>query len=241
MHDTLVKSGYEPIVTGDPTEAIRLMKQNPQLVLLDLMLPGIDGIELMEEIQKSHDVPVLFLSAYRLEEVVERAFDAGATDYITKPFVPTELAARIRATLRRHALAEPRESYVSGDLQIDYAGRRVTLAGRPIQLTSIEYRTLAELSANAGKVLTYVYLLRRVWGLDADGDVRPIRTVMSTLRRRLGDDAKEPTYIFHRAPRRLPHGDARRTRDRPRAQVMGARKLGEWSDGRSGWSLFSPS
>ena len=166
VRDTLLKAGYEPLVTGDPMEAMRLMKEQPQLVLLDLMLPGIDGIELMGEIHKAHDLPVLFLSAYGLEEVVERAFDAGAADYIVKPFAPVELTARIRAALRRQAPPEPLGSYVVGDLEIDYAERRVTLAGRPVRLTSIEYRTLAELATNAGRVVTTGNLLRRVWGVD---------------------------------------------------------------------------
>ena len=196
VRDTLLKAGYEPLVTGDPMEAMRLMKEQPQLVLLDLMLPGIDGIELMGEIHKAHDLPVLFLSAYGLEEVVERAFDAGAADYIVKPFAPVELTARIRAALRKQAPPEPLGSYVVGDLEIDYAERRVTLAGRPVRLTSIEYRTLAELATNAGRVVTTRNLLRRVWGVDEDADVRPIRTVISTLRRRLADSATSPRYIF---------------------------------------------
>ncbi len=196
VRDTLLKSGYDPIVTGDPMEVMRLVKKQPQLVLLDLMLPGIDGIELMGEIHKVHDLPVLFLSAYGLEEVIERAFDAGASDYLIKPFTPTELTARIRAALRRHAPPEAPGSYVVGDLEIDYAARRVTLAGRPVRLAPIEYRTLAELSTNAGRVVTYEILLRRVWGVEEGADIRPMRTVISTLRRQLADSATRPKYIF---------------------------------------------
>ena len=124
-------------------------------------------------------MPVIFLSAYGQDEVVARAFDLGAADYVVKPFSPTELAARIRAALRRRAapeLAQPSEPYVRGDLTVDYAQRRVTLAGRPVQLTAIEYGLLFELSANAGRVMTYDRLLQRVWGLRGSGDPRRVRT-----------------------------------------------------------------
>ena len=104
-------------------------------MLLDLMLPGTDGIELMKDIEDVADVAVIFLSAYGREEQVARAFDMGADDYVVKPFSATELSARIRATLRRRAAAEPSEPYVLGDLTVDYARRRVLLAGRPVHLT----------------------------------------------------------------------------------------------------------
>ena len=134
----------------------------------------------------------------------------GAADYLVKPFSPGELAARIRLALRRREMPEPSTPYVLGDLAIDYVQRTVSLAGRPVTLTSIEYRTLAELSVNAGRVVTYGHLLRRVWRLDPDADLRPLRTVVNSLRRKLGDDAKDPTYIFTelRVGYRMPVGDA---------------------------------
>ena len=197
VRDALLKSGYTPVVTGDPEEALRLVgEEKPDLVLLDLMLPGTDGIELMKDILTAGDVPVIFLSAYGRDELIARAFDMGAVDYVVKPFSPTELAARIRAALRKRAASEPSEPYVLGDLTIDYAERRVTLAGRPLPLIAMEYRLLAELSANAGRLLTYEHLLERVWGEKSSGDVRPMRTIVSKLRRKLGDDADNPTYIF---------------------------------------------
>ena len=197
VRDALSNAGYHAVGTGDPKQVTRLLDaEAPELVLLDLMLPGTDGIELMQEIREMYDIPVIFLSAYGQEELVARAFDMGAADYVVKPFSPTELAARIRAALRRHSAPEPVTSYVLGDLEINYAERRVTLSGSPVRLTAIEYRTLAELSTNAGTVVTYAQLLRRVWGEDQNADVRPMRTVISTLRRRLGDDADNPTYIF---------------------------------------------
>ena len=153
VRDALASAGYTPVVTGDPEEALRLVgEEKPDLVLLDLMLPGTDGIELMKDILGAGDVPVIFLSAYGRDELIARAFDMGAVDYVVKPFSPTELAARIRAALRKRAASEP---YVLGDLTIDYAERRVTLAGRPLPLIAMEYRLLAELSANAGRLLTY--------------------------------------------------------------------------------------
>ena len=195
--DALLKAGYAPIVTGDPKDVPRLMEEEkPHLVLLDLMLPGADGIEMMKDIQVQGDVPVIFVSAYGQDETVAKAFDLGAADYVFKPFSPAELAARIRAALRKSAGSEPSEPLRLGELVVSYAERRATLAGRPLQLTAIEYRTLVELAANAGRVLTYEHLLRRVWGAEKDADLRPMRTVISTLRRRLGDDADNPTYIF---------------------------------------------
>ena len=200
VRDALSKAGYAPIVTADPKEVLHLVEASkPHLILLDLLLPGTDGIELMKDILEEADVPIIFLSAYGQDQVIARAFERGATDYVVKPFSPTELMARIRAALRRHAmpeLAEPTEPYVLGKLTINYAQREVTVAMRPITLTAIEYRLLFELSVNAGKVLTYSHLLQRVWGLMRHGDLRPMRTVVRNLRRKLGDDANNPTYIF---------------------------------------------
>ena len=210
VRDALLKSGYTPVVTGDPEEALRLVEEEkPDLVLLDLMLPGTDGIELMKDILGAGDVPVIFVSAYGRDELIARAFDMGAVDYVVKPFSPTELAARIRAALRKRAASEPAEPYVLGDLTIDYAERRVTLAGRPLPLIAMEYRLLAELSANAGRLLTYEHLLERVWGEKSSGDVRPMRTIVSKLRRKLGDDADNPIYIFTepRVGYRMPKGE----------------------------------
>ena len=197
VRDTLIKSGYDPVVTGDPEEALRLVEQErPELVLLDLMLPDTDGIQLMRDILDVADVPVIFLSVYGREELIARAFDMGAADYVVKPFSPTELSARIRAALRRRAVIEPSEPYVHGDLTVDYAGRRVLMADQPVHLTPTEYRVLVELSANAGQVVTYERLLYRIWGEKNDHDVRPMRTTIGRLRRKLGDDADNPSYIF---------------------------------------------
>ena len=208
--EALSGAGFSPIVTGDPEEATRLVEEEaPDLVLVDLMLPGIDGIELMQQILETADVPVIFVSAYGRDELIAGALDMGAVDYVVKPFSPTELAARIRAALRRRAASEPLEPYVHGALTIDYAARRVTLGGRPVPLVAMEYRMLAELSANAGRVLTYEQLLERVWGKRSKGDVRPMRTIVSKLRRKLGEDGDNPVFIFTepRVGYRMPLGE----------------------------------
>ena len=213
VRDALSKAGYAPVVTGDPEEVPRLMaEEKPHLVLLDLVLPGTDGIELMRDILGTAGVPVIFLSVYGQDSTIARAFDMGAADYVVKPFSPTELVARIRAALRRRAAperADPTGPYVLGDLTIDYVHRGVTLAGRPVPLTATEYRLLFELSVNAGQALTYERLLQRVWGLANSGDLRPMRTVVRNLRRKLGDDADDPTYIFTepRVGYRMPKGE----------------------------------
>ncbi|MCZ0940649.1 MAG: ATP-binding protein [Caldilineaceae bacterium] len=200
IRDVLSKSGYAPIVTGDPQEVDGLItKEEPHLVLLDMMLPGVDGIDLMRNILKSTSLPVIFLSAYGQENVIAKAFDTGAADYVVKPFSPTELAARIRSVLRQRAgasyLGQP-EDYLLEDLVINYAERRVSLAGRPVVLTATEYALLFELSTNAGMVLTHGQLLQRVWDQGHSGEAGLVRTVVKRLRQKLGDDAHDPTYIF---------------------------------------------
>ena len=212
IRDTLSKAGFTPIVTADPKEALLLTEEKkPHLVLLDMVLPDSDGIDLMKDIFRMADVPVLFVSAYGKDQVIVQAFEMGAADYIVKPFSPTELVARVRAALRKQAAPyriEPLEPYVLGDLTIDYAERCVMVAGQPLELTATEYALLCELSVNAGRVLTYDQLLRRVWNQTNASDVRVIRTVVRNLRRKLDDDASSPTYIFTklRVGYRMPKG-----------------------------------
>ena len=200
VRDAVSKAGYAPIVTGDPEEVLRLMEEErPHLVLLDLLLPGTDGIKLMRDILKKADVPVIFVSVYGQDETIARAFDMGATDYVVKPFSPTELAARIRAALRRRAaphVAEPTEPYVLGDLIIEYAERRVSVGGSPVALTPIEYGVLYELSVHGGRALTHDQLLERVWGSGRRGEPWLVREVVKRLRRKLGDDADNSKYVL---------------------------------------------
>ena len=200
LRETLSKADYETQVTAAPKEALRLMKkERPHLVLMDLMLPGTNGIDLMQEMLECADVPIIFLSAYGQDDVVARAFEMGAEDYVVKPFSPTELIARIKASFRRREennIAEPPQPYVLSDLSIDYGPRAVTVGGRAIQLTPTEYDVLFELSANAGTVLTHEVLLRRVWGPSNSGDAGLVRTIIKRLRQKLGDDANKPCYIL---------------------------------------------
>ncbi len=200
VRDALTEAGYQVTATGDPQEALRLMeREQPRLVLLDLVLPGTDGIELMQDILRIADVPVIFLSGYGQDQVIARAFEMGADDYIVKPFSPTELAARVQAALRRRtgpARMAPSEPYVKGDLTIDYVQRLVSVAGEPVRLTAIEYEFLRELSIHAGRVLTHQHLLQRVWGKTEAETPRTIRTHLMRLRRKLGEDADDPKYIF---------------------------------------------
>ena len=194
VRDVLVEAGYSPLLTGDPAEMSRLIKaRSPRLVLLDLMLPNIDGIELMEHLPELADLPVIFISGYGRDETVARALGAGAADYIVKPFSPTELVARVQAALRR--TDETPGPFRLGDLAIDYEERRVSVAGSPVRLTATEYELLRVLSTNAGRVTTYDSLLRQVWGQWDSHDLRPMRSVVTSLRRKLGDDAARPSYI----------------------------------------------
>ena len=193
VRDALIEAGYAPCVTGDPREVSHLiMTHKPRLVLLDLMLPGTDGIELMRRVPELADLPVIFISGYGRDETVAKALETGAVDYIVKPFSSTELTARVHAALRARTDAEP---FLLGDLAIHYEGRRVTVAGRPVDLTAIEYELLRVLSVNAGRVLSYDALLRKVWGGRNTNDERAVRTQMKTLRRKLGDDAAKPAYL----------------------------------------------
>ena len=193
--DTLSDAGYAPLVTGDPDELARIVRtEKPRLVLLDLMLPGSDGIELLRTVPELGDLPVIFISGYGREETVARALKAGADDYIVKPFSPTELTAWIGVALRRRAEPVP---FVLGDLAIDYDRRRVSVAGRPVALTATEYELLRVLSLGAGRVATHESLLRQVWGGRGHRDPKVLRAYVKRLRRKLGDDAADPTWIVN--------------------------------------------
>ena len=193
VRDALTAAGYAPMSTGEPRDLPRLIRRaRPQLVVLDLVLPGMDGIELMESVSELADIPVIFLSAYGRDETIARALEAGAADYIVKPFSPTELTARVRAALRKRSRPEP---FVVADLAIDYAKRRVTVRGEQVRLTPTEYELLRVLSVNAGRVMTYELLVRQIWG--EREDTEPVRTFVKKLRRKLGAAPGNQTYIFN--------------------------------------------
>ncbi|MCY3745643.1 MAG: response regulator [Acidobacteria bacterium] len=194
VRDALTEAGYAVFVTGDPDGLPDLIRsQKPSLVLLDVVLPGTDGIELMESVPELADLPVIFISVYGRDETIVRALDAGAADYIVKPFSSSELTARVRAALRVRAEPEP---FVLRELSIDYDARRVEVAGNAVELTATEYQLLRVLSMNAGRVLTFDSLLRQAWrGRKSAGDPKLVRAVVKRLRRKLGDDATDPTYV----------------------------------------------
>ena len=195
VRDTLAEAGYAPLVTGDPRELSRILRtEKPRLVLLDLMLPETDGIQLMQTVPELADLPVIFISGYGRDETIARALEAGADDYIVKPFSPTELTARIRAVLRRRAAPVP---FALGALAIDYDQRRVTVAGRPVELTATEYELLRVLAQDAGRVLTHETLLRRVWAGRPAADPKIVRAYVKRLRDKLADEADRPALIVN--------------------------------------------
>lgn len=200
VRGSLLDAGYISMTTSDPSDAIRLVKsERPDLVLLSRTLNMAEGVELIKGVQEVSDIPVIVLLDYEEDEFVARAFEAGAEDYVVKPFSQKELVTRIRAVLsKRTALVRTRtgESFVLGELTIDYMSNSVSLAGRSIHLTPTEYRLLCEFSMNAGRLLTYDHLLRRIWSSDDFSDTQVVRTFVKNLRHKLGDSARSPTYIL---------------------------------------------
>ena len=209
VRDTLREAGYAPLITGDHRELAQIIRaEKPALVLLDLLLPGTDGIELMGRVPELADQPVIFISGYGRDETIARALEAGADDYVVKPFSPTELTARIRAALRRRSNPVP---FVLGALAIDYDRRRVSVAGRPVTLTPTEYELLRVLAQGAGRTLTHEDLLRQVWAGRGHANAKVLRAYVKRLRNRLGDDAARPAWIFNERGvgyRMARHGEA---------------------------------
>ncbi len=206
--DALAAAGYAPTATAEPGEIPRLVETGrPALVVLDLVLPGVDGIELMRTLPALADLPVIFVSAYAGGDTIARALEAGAADYIVKPYSPAELAARVGLALRRRTAPG---TFRIGELEIDRDKRRVTMAGRPVRLTATEYRLLNALSLDAGGASSYEVLQRRVWG-PGKGDAQAVRSAVTKLRRKLGDDARNPRYILGERGMgyRMPEPDSR--------------------------------
>ena len=182
-------------MTGDHAQLSRTIRnERPHLVLLDLVLPGADGIELLGSVPELAGLPVVFISGYGRDETIAQALKAGAADYLVKPFSPTELTARLGAALRRVAQPEP---FVLGELAIHYEERRVTVAGRNIELTATEYDLLRTLSLNAGRVVAYDLLREQVRSGRKGGGVNLVRNFIKKLRAKLGDDAQTPALIFN--------------------------------------------
>ncbi len=184
--------GYRVVSAGSGGEAIDLVtRANPAAVILDLGLPDIDGVELCRRIRTWSDVPIIVLTADDTEHRKVEVLDDGADDYVTKPFSTPELLARLRVALRHHRSADARGIDVEtevGDLRIDRAQHRVTLAGKPITLTPKEFAFLALLASHPGRVYTHRMILERVWGPDYKTETHYLRVYASQIRKKLGDD-----------------------------------------------------
>ena len=194
VRNALATAGYAPLTSGDPGKLPELIRaKRPSLVLLDLMLPETDGIELMNNTPELADLPVIFISGYSRDETIARALDNGAADYIVKPFSAIELVARVQAALRYRAGPQ---TYARGDLRVDFARRQVSLAGRAVALTATEFDVLRMLAANAGGVVTTEMLLGQIWGHSDSSHTDRVRAAVRKLRAKLGDNAAAPVYIF---------------------------------------------
>jgi two-component system, OmpR family, KDP operon response regulator KdpE len=197
LRTSLEAHGYEVATVGTGDEGVvSAAEVQPDLVLLDLGLPDMDGTEVIRRIRGFSDVPVIVLSVRELMTDKVAALDAGADDYVTKPFGMEELLARARAALRRAGPDEPLQPTLRyGDLEIDLARRLVTSTAEPVHLTPTEYALLEALVTNPGKLLTHQWLLRRVWGQGYGTETTYLRTYIRTLRKKLGDDASAPALI----------------------------------------------
>ena len=196
---TLNTHGYRYITAGTGEAAVmEAASHNPDMILLDLGLPDIDGVEVIRRIRSWSNVPIIVISARSEDSDKIDALDAGADDYLTKPFSVEELLARLRVVQRRLALMQSTarsSEYENGQLRIDYANRCAYLAGEELRLTPMEYKLLCLLAQNTGKVLTHKYILQNVWGSSLETDVGSLRVFMATLRKKLEKLPDSPQYI----------------------------------------------
>lgn len=190
---------FDVRAVGSGEEALReAAAWRPDVVLLDIGLPGMDGFETLQALRPAARAGVIVVSVMPGEKDKVRALDAGADDYLVKPFGTEELVARIRAVLRRQADVRSGEPiFRSGELEIDLARRSVSVGGRSVHLTPTEYELLRYLALHAGKPVTHTTLLRQVWGDYAIGDKYNTRYVVAQLRKKLGDDPANPRYIVN--------------------------------------------
>ncbi|MBQ4505559.1 MAG: response regulator transcription factor [Firmicutes bacterium] len=197
---TLKANGYSYIVAVNGEMAImETASHNPDVIFLDLGLPDIDGVEVIRRIRGWSNVPIIVISARSEDDDKIDALDAGADDYLTKPFSVNELLARLRVTQRRLSLMkgedETKAIYENGQLRIDYAKGCAYLEGEEMKLTPIEYKLLCFLAQNTGKVLTHKFILQNVWGSSLETDVGSLRVFMATLRKKLECGIDSPQYI----------------------------------------------
>jgi two-component system KDP operon response regulator KdpE len=193
-------NGFDVLMAESGEDALDTIPfSRPDIILLDLMLPGIDGLEVVRQLREWSATPVIVVSARGEERAKVQALDLGADDYLTKPFGMDELLARIRVALRHAALANVQRDpiFIDGDLRIDLGARVVTVRGQDVHLTPTEYDLLRELTANAGKVMTHHHLLGRVWGPASVTDTQYLRTYVNQLRRKIESDPAHPERIIN--------------------------------------------
>ena len=199
---TLNSHEYKVTIANNGKDGLtNITSQLPDLVLLDLGLPDMDGLEVIRETRRWSSLPIIVISARIQEKEKVAALDAGADDYITKPFGTFELLARIRTAIRHSAknVADPtnvNRPYKAGDLMIDFEKRLVTIAGVEVHLTRVEYKIVSLLAQNSGRVMTYDTLIDQVWGPYADDNNRILRVNMANIRRKIEENPGEPKYIF---------------------------------------------
>lgn len=197
---SLKQEGYRYIKTSTGREAIGLCyANNPDVIILDLGLPDMDGIQVIEHIRSHSDKPIIVVSARQEESEKIRALDMGADDYVVKPFYMGELLARIRVAVRKLEKSpgvEMMESFEKDYLRIDFSKRSVYIDDREIHMTPIEYKLLALLVMNRGKVLTHNQILKKIWGYEEGADANNLRVFMATLRRKIEKDTTNPRFII---------------------------------------------
>lgn len=198
---TLEMHSYRYLVapTGE-TAILEAVSHNPDVILLDLGLPDMDGVDIIRKIRTWANTPIIVVSARSEDNDKIDALDAGADDYLTKPFSIDELLARVRVTLRRINFMQSNQDvsssiFVNGDLKIDYAAGCVYLGDGELHLTPIEYKLLCLLARNVGKVLTHTYITKEIWGSAWDNEVASLRVFMATLRKKIEKDTNNPIYI----------------------------------------------
>ena len=196
MRTTLSSNGYAVIEARSGEEALEIMrKERPELVLLDVNMPGMGGLEVCRQIRDQSDVAIIMLTVRNTAHDKVLALDAGADDYVVKPFSIEELLARIRAALRRTSSAESVPAYVSNDLEIDFERRKVLVQGRSVRLTPKEFDLLRHLVASQGKPLEHRRLLQAVWGPDYGNETEYLRVLINQLRKKIEPDPANPKYI----------------------------------------------
>ena len=197
MRATLSAQGYVIMEALDGQEGVfRVRSERPDLVLLDLNMPVMDGLEACREIRSGSDVPIIMLTVRDAEKDKVRALDAGADDYVVKPFNIQELLARIRAALRRSSNGDDQPKVISTELNFDFAGRNMTVRGKPVHLTPKEFELLRQLVINTGRPISHRRLLQAVWGPDYGEETESLRVVVNQLRKKIESDPAKPAYIL---------------------------------------------